>query len=597
MSPATRMPSLQRSDSEESEGSRSLLRGSSIIVQNYINSAPLIEPQNFTNLPGDGIFGRSSARGSVETDPSARNSAFEDGVARQQLNSQETLPGSQDFSSADDDCLGPTKRRSGGMTRDLISPAQAMASSSSASVRKRSLGSMPGTLPTGGDLPSILAQPQAEPVALNSSVRSDNAKEIDVDDSSLSLTRHLRIAGHHQGQPRVEEPDIMGLSPPLQREPVRIHRSPSHSQLFPLGREQPSQPRPTIPQRRSSLVDALSDSNASPISSVARPASPSQLFEILGLEGITGDVGRNAARDGGSSTSALYSSVLQTQSTTGALAQDVGVGSSKRRASPANEEEEPAKHRKVEDIVTEEKEKERATELSQQHQLQKDQEKPQQEPQHLQPQSSQSVEKFLRDEMLEDLQCAICVDVMVCPMSINPCGHTFCGPCIDDWFRAGKRTCPNCRQRVSKSLIPQHMLEGTINKMLTKLGQDESDKKERADREKEWKERRAKTNGALPEPDPQPAQRTALTNWLDRNARARQQNQQGAQPGPAFHRLGAGVEGQIAAGPARMGRRGRQDAGAAMNLEDGAAMNFDFIDVAVRNNNNNQARQWNGRRR
>ncbi|KAH7872338.1 hypothetical protein F5051DRAFT_340785 [Lentinula edodes] len=40
---------------------------------------------------------------------------------------------------------------------------------------------------------------------------------------------------------------------------------------------------------------------------------------------------------------------------------------------------------------------------------------------------------------------------------LNPCGHTICGPCADQWlFDQGAETCPTCRRKTNylRPLIP-----------------------------------------------------------------------------------------------------------------------------------------------
>ncbi|KAJ3207035.1 hypothetical protein HDU67_007801 [Dinochytrium kinnereticum] len=124
--------------------------------------------------------------------------------------------------------------------------------------------------------------------------------------------------------------------------------------------------------------------------------------------------------------------------------------------------------------------------------------------------------RFVRDKLLEQFACAICFDTMVCPQTINPCGHAFCGECIEGWIQSGKRTCPNCRQSITRKLIPHVSLQAIIEATLPQLGLTDEEIREREDREKAFKEKRARTNGELPPAIPQPPPRTALDSWLAR---------------------------------------------------------------------------------
>ena len=46
-----------------------------------------------------------------------------------------------------------------------------------------------------------------------------------------------------------------------------------------------------------------------------------------------------------------------------------------------------------------------------------------------------------------ELVCSICCSVAARAVVANPCGHVFCGGCLERWLRR-KRNCPNCQQRL-----------------------------------------------------------------------------------------------------------------------------------------------------
>ena len=46
-----------------------------------------------------------------------------------------------------------------------------------------------------------------------------------------------------------------------------------------------------------------------------------------------------------------------------------------------------------------------------------------------------------------ELVCSICCSVAARAVVANPCGHVFCGGCLERWLRR-KRNCPNCQRRL-----------------------------------------------------------------------------------------------------------------------------------------------------
>lgn len=67
---------------------------------------------------------------------------------------------------------------------------------------------------------------------------------------------------------------------------------------------------------------------------------------------------------------------------------------------------------------------------------------------------AESVSASLLDSEEEDregLTCAVCLDVYFSPYSCQPCGHTFCEPCLRTIAknRPTNTTCPLCRTLIS----------------------------------------------------------------------------------------------------------------------------------------------------
>lgn len=57
----------------------------------------------------------------------------------------------------------------------------------------------------------------------------------------------------------------------------------------------------------------------------------------------------------------------------------------------------------------------------------------------------------------DEFLCSICTGVFFDPKDL-PCGHSFCGLCIDQWLRRGKQ-CPLCRAHAKKDkLVDNHEL-------------------------------------------------------------------------------------------------------------------------------------------
>uniref|UniRef100_A0A915JCY5 RING-type domain-containing protein n=1 Tax=Romanomermis culicivorax TaxID=13658 RepID=A0A915JCY5_ROMCU len=63
--------------------------------------------------------------------------------------------------------------------------------------------------------------------------------------------------------------------------------------------------------------------------------------------------------------------------------------------------------------------------------------------------------------MFQALCCSICCEVMHDSISLQPCGHCFCGGCFSDWMQRSRR-CPECRLKV-KRVSKNHRMNNLID--------------------------------------------------------------------------------------------------------------------------------------
>ncbi|KAJ3331069.1 hypothetical protein HDU76_004148 [Blyttiomyces sp. JEL0837] len=91
---------------------------------------------------------------------------------------------------------------------------------------------------------------------------------------------------------------------------------------------------------------------------------------------------------------------------------------------------------------------------------------------------------FLGD-MEQQFTCSICCELMVAPHTVS-CGHNYCGMCIEDWFKTGKRTCPECRAPVSKAPTLQIGTQNAIELLIKQKRLSESELRDRNERQAKW---------------------------------------------------------------------------------------------------------------
>eukprot|EP00536_Pseudo-nitzschia_multiseries_P001956 jgi/Psemu1/182521/e_gw1.26.187.1 len=88
--------------------------------------------------------------------------------------------------------------------------------------------------------------------------------------------------------------------------------------------------------------------------------------------------------------------------------------------------------------------------------------------------TNQQPERF-STKISEDINCSICLDIMVCPQTFVPCGHSFCRSCCTSKsLHHGARSnrnelcftkCPQCRQNVER-MVPSRQLGNLIETLV-----------------------------------------------------------------------------------------------------------------------------------
>lgn len=63
-----------------------------------------------------------------------------------------------------------------------------------------------------------------------------------------------------------------------------------------------------------------------------------------------------------------------------------------------------------------------------------------------------------RNRISEEISCAVCLDLLVRPITLVPCGHSLCHSC---WTEAKRMDCPECRL-VVRCHVPARQVENVI---------------------------------------------------------------------------------------------------------------------------------------
>lgn len=63
--------------------------------------------------------------------------------------------------------------------------------------------------------------------------------------------------------------------------------------------------------------------------------------------------------------------------------------------------------------------------------------------------------------LAEEIQCSVCLDIQVHPRTLHPCGHSFCGSCLQQLDQ-----CPQCRKKI-ESHSPAIQLDGLISTLVS----------------------------------------------------------------------------------------------------------------------------------
>ena len=96
--------------------------------------------------------------------------------------------------------------------------------------------------------------------------------------------------------------------------------------------------------------------------------------------------------------------------------------------------------------------------------------------------------KEFASKISDEINCSICLDILVNPLTLVPCGHSFCtNCCLSESTRNGRRRrtlcfdkCPHCRQPINET-APSRQLESLIDTLVTVpnlLFSNEDDKKQ-----------------------------------------------------------------------------------------------------------------------
>ncbi|KAK7469384.1 hypothetical protein VKT23_003859 [Stygiomarasmius scandens] len=71
----------------------------------------------------------------------------------------------------------------------------------------------------------------------------------------------------------------------------------------------------------------------------------------------------------------------------------------------------------------------------------------------------------LADDLVQELQCGCCSELVYRPVVVSPCQHFFCGSCCVLWIRNGGTNCPACRGE-STIMMPSRPLQIVLDTLL-----------------------------------------------------------------------------------------------------------------------------------
>ncbi|THV03864.1 hypothetical protein K435DRAFT_715169 [Dendrothele bispora CBS 962.96] len=71
----------------------------------------------------------------------------------------------------------------------------------------------------------------------------------------------------------------------------------------------------------------------------------------------------------------------------------------------------------------------------------------------------------LADDLVQELQCGCCSELVYKPVVVSPCQHFFCGSCCVLWIRNGGTSCPACRGE-STIVTPSRPLQIVLDTLL-----------------------------------------------------------------------------------------------------------------------------------
>uniref|UniRef100_A0ABM5FHG1 RING-type E3 ubiquitin transferase n=1 Tax=Pogona vitticeps TaxID=103695 RepID=A0ABM5FHG1_9SAUR len=82
--------------------------------------------------------------------------------------------------------------------------------------------------------------------------------------------------------------------------------------------------------------------------------------------------------------------------------------------------------------------------------------------------------------LCEEAICSICLDYFKDPVIVIKCGHNFCRACLTQYwagFWAGEASCPQCREKVPRTLIPNRHLANLAEKLSYLEGEKAKEKR------------------------------------------------------------------------------------------------------------------------